>query len=102
MVPVSKMNNAISEIVEQHKLDIEAPFIITIENIAYEFQYLVRGYGSSKGMIVDSDWNRIKVIQSKLIELGYGFSCFNIEACEPESFGEVLEDWGKTAPNNGN
>ena len=59
-------------------LEIVSPFILEVENKTIKFFCLIKGYGATKGMIIDSNWEKIEPVSGLLIELGYGFSCFTI------------------------
>lgn len=48
-----------------------------------------------KGMIVDSDWKKIEPFSKILVNLGYGYSCFELNASSVDDFNTVLDDWGR-------
>ncbi len=76
-------------------IEIIAPFDIKIEGEEYIFDCLIKGAREKTGMIIDKDWSKIEPLAQILLEIGYGFSCFDIFDNEDiESFQEVLEDWG--------
>lgn len=92
------MKSNLQRLQKKYNLDIEAPFILDVEGELHTFQCLIKGYGANNGMVVDKDWSKIEIVAAKLVALGYGYSCFDIEEGSPgEGFQEVLEDWGKTS-----
>jgi hypothetical protein len=91
------MNTVIMNLRKKYALEIESPFCFEIEDQIIQFDCLVKGYGASKGMVVDSDWNKIESVSDILADLGYGYSCFEIDASSVEGFDEVLDDWGKVS-----
>ena len=93
------MKSNIYELRRHYELDVEAPFTLIVGSDSHRFQCLIKGYGARLGMIIDKDWDKIEPVASKLVELGYGYSCFDIEkSCSGEDFQEILDDWGKTHP----
>ena len=91
------MESMIENLRKKLNLKIDAPCKLNIGGEFHSFQCLIFGYGAKHGMIVDKDWGKIQNIQDELIEMGYGFSCFDIEEVSSvESFQDVLNDWGKT------
>ena len=86
----------INKLIVEYNLDIVKPFNINIEGKAHNFDCLIKEYGSENGMVIDKDYSKILPVKDKLLELGYGFSCFNIYEASSD-FGEVLNDWGKFA-----
>ena len=91
------MNTVIKNLRKKYALEIESPFCLEIEDQIIQFDFLVKGYGASKGMVVDSDWKKIEPVSGLLVDLGYGYSCFGIDASSVEGFDEVLDDWGKVS-----
>ena len=85
----------ISKLIERYGDIIESPFSIEINGKVVVFDSLVKGYGAAKGMIVDSSWDKISPYTDVLFELGYGYSCFELEDSDVEGFEEVLSEWGK-------
>ena len=79
-----------------YNLNIQSPFALQIDDKIYNFQCLIKGYGSKQGMIIDKDWNKISPIKDQITTMGYGYSCFDIEAIDLNNFKEVLNDWGAT------
>ena len=87
------MNNVINELREKHKLEIVSPFSIHLNDEEITFDCLIKGYGASKGMVIDSEWEKISPVEKVLIDLGYGYSCLEIQ--DSSGFSELLLDWGK-------
>ena len=59
---------------------------------------IIKGYGAEKGMIIDKNWDKIKAVKDELLNMGFGFSCLEIDESSPvEGFRELLDDWGKTS-----
>ncbi len=102
------MSTAIKQLSTKYKLNFESPFSIQINGKEHIFQYLLKGYGAKLGMVLDEDWKKIEPVANELIELGFGFSCIDIDLLKiyddtNDSFQEVLDDWGKidnTLPND--
>lgn len=92
---ILKKMKSIKQLQEKYNLEIKSPFLFSIDNKDYEFQCLIKGYGAKNGMVIDKEWSRIKEVHRELSNMGYGYSCFNIEESEVEGFEELLEDWGK-------
>ena len=90
------MKNVVKELREKYKLEIVSPFIFHINDEEIEFDCLIKGYGADKGMVIDSNWDKISPVESLLVELGYGYSCFPLSNSSVEVFPELLLDWGKT------
>jgi len=88
------MVSAINKLRETFRLQITSPFSLQVEGKLYEFQCLILGYGAEKGMIVDKDWGKIASISNKLVAMGFGYSCFDIENADIGGFQEILDDWG--------
>ena len=91
------MNTVINNLRERYNLEIDSPFCLEVEDQMIQFDFLVKGYGASKGMVIDSDWKKIEPVSSLLVDLGYGYSCFEIDASSVDGFDEVLDDWGKVS-----
>lgn len=89
------MNSVLTDLREKYSLDINSPFRLNVEGQIIKFDYLVKNYGARNGMVVDSDWNKIKLVADLLVEMGYGYSCLEIDASSVDGFDEVLNDWGK-------
>jgi hypothetical protein len=88
---------SIKILTERYQLSILAPFILSINGENYVIDALIEGYGAPKGMLIVKNAHAIKEVKDKLIALGYGYSCFDINANDvAESFQEVLDDWGKS------
>ncbi|AZQ10056.1 hypothetical protein STH12_00920 [Shewanella khirikhana] len=54
-------------------------------------------------MLIDSDGHKFATYGTEIVSLGYGYSCFNIEAEDSvqEFIEEVLNgDWGKVGANH--
>ncbi len=85
----------IKQLREIYGLDIEAPFSLQIEGEIHTFQCLLRGYGAKNGMVIDDKWANIEPVANSLIEMGYGFSCIDINEDSIDGFQEVLDDWGR-------
>ena len=86
----------LSKLIEKYNIEVQSPFTLIVKNKKHTFQCLIKGYGAPNGMIVDEDYSKIEPISNYLINLGYGYSCFEI-LCPSniEGFQEVLDDWGK-------
>lgn len=92
---MANTNEVIAKLRARYRLDIRAPFSIRVGNESYEFQFLIQGYGAKNGMVVDSEWKTIAPIQKELVEMGFGYSCFDLESTDIDAFQEILDDWGK-------
>jgi hypothetical protein len=92
---MTNVNEVIAKLRGRYHLDIRAPFSMRVGEEAYEFQCLIQGYGAKNGMVVDSEWKKIAPIQKELVEMGFGYSCFDLENTDIDTFQEVLDDWGK-------
>jgi len=90
------MENELAQLKSAFNLEIISPFQIEISGKTIEFEFLLKDYGAAKGMVIDSNWEKIEPVSDILIELGYGYSCFEITKFSIEDFGTVLDDWGKT------
>lgn len=90
------MSSGLDNLRRKFHLNITAPFTVEIEGHSHQFQCLISGYGGEKGMIVDADWKKISPVNAQLVAMGFGYSCFDIEAGDVEGFQEVLNDWGKS------
>lgn len=86
--------SAIRKLRERFNLKVDSPFLLELGGEVREFQCLISGYGAKRGMVVDKDWAKIAPVSKDLVALGYGYSCFDIENAEIESFEEILNDWG--------
>ena len=95
---MTQVNKTLEFLRNKYRLDVIAPFSVCIGDRLHEFQCLVKGYGAKQGMIIDSDWAKLASVSEKLIELGYGFSCFEIENSDLQTFQDILDDWGKNPP----
>ena len=92
---MTKVDVVIAKLRVRYHLDIRAPFFIRVGEEAYEFQCLIRGYGTRNGMIVDSKWSKIAPVETELVEMGFGYSCFDLENTDTDMFHEILDDWSK-------
>lgn len=90
------MKEVINNLRNAYNLEIDSPFLIEVNGKEIEFDCLIKGYGATKGMIVDSKWEKFEPVADTLVELGYGVSCFEIAGSSIEEFDETLDDWGKT------
>ena len=88
------MHLTIKKLRDSYQLDIESPFNLQVGDKNLNFQCLIKGYGSSRGMVIDADWNKINPLKEKLVEMGFGYSCFDIENSDINGFKELLDDWG--------
>ena len=91
------MNTVINKLRETYNLEIVSPFCLEIKGHEVQFECLIKGYGATKGMVVDSKWKKIEPVADSLVELGYGYSCFEIDNSSIQGFSEVLADWGKVS-----
>ena len=92
------MESMIENLKKKLNLKVDSPCTLNIRGESHTFKCLISGYGAKCGMIVDKDWGKFQKIQNDLSEMGYGFSCFDIEEISSiENFQDVLNDWGKTA-----
>ena len=78
----------------EYNLDVESPFLLVVNGEKYKFDCLIRGFGAKNGMIIDRDWSAIEPASEELIQLDYGFSCFDVRG-GVENMKLVLKDWGK-------
>ena len=86
---------SIENLSAKYNLEIVTPFMLVIEKEAIHFDALIKGYGAANGMVVDTDGAKLNSHRDELINLGYGYNCFNLGAVDiEEDFGEVLDDWG--------
>ena len=89
------MSAQIDILVKMYGLDVAAPFELVVNGKTQNFQCLIRGYGAPSGMVIDKTWSKIFAVMPELSKLGYGYSCFDIEASnDPAGFAAVLKDWG--------
>jgi len=96
-IGIDEMNRHVKKLRESFNLVIESPFLLPIENKVHRFDCLIVGYGAKNGMIVDKKWSKIHAVESKLMDMGYGYSCFDIEADSSiEEFRKVLDEWGQS------
>lgn len=88
---------SIKLLTERYQLNIIAPFHLSVNGEKYVIDALIEGYGARKGMLIVKNANTIKDVREDIVALGYGYSCFDINANDvAESFQEVLDDWGKS------
>ena len=86
----------------RYDLEIDAPFVLEIDCVTHHFQYRIRGYGATNGMIVDRNFDKIEPVREMLVDMGYGYSCFDLSGNENsnhiqeklDGWQEVLDDWG--------
>ncbi len=71
-----------------------SPASVRIDEEALEFDVLVKNYGATKGMLLDRDWTKFERFRNALVQLGYGYSCMELDS-DVESFKDVLSDWGQ-------
>ncbi len=89
------MKDKIQRLRDTYKLTIESPFSLLIGDKEHQFQCVVRNYGAVNGMIIDKSWDKLECVSLELLNMEYGFSCFDIEEGEDiDHFREVLNDWG--------
>ena len=88
------MAAVIDQLQKKFNLAIEAPFSVVIEERLHVFECHIQGYGATRGMVIDQDWKKLSPVKTALVQMGFGYSCFNIENAEIEEFQEVLNDWG--------
>lgn len=79
---------------------VEAPFKLIFEaGSALEFEALVRDFGAPLGMLIVTDFSKVKKIDELLAKMGYGFSTMDHPAenrvHDSEEFKHVLKDWGR-------
>lgn len=92
---LSNMKAIIENLQNKYNLEIVSPFLFEVENKTIKFFCLIKGYGATKGMIIDSNWKKIEPVYELLVESGYGFSCFELDVSAIDDFESVLNDWGK-------
>ncbi|KEK28542.1 hypothetical protein [Shewanella xiamenensis] len=91
-----RLGLSIKLLTERYQLTIIAPFHLSVNGEKYVIDALIEGYGARKGMLIVKNANTIKEVRGEIVALGYGFSCFDINANDvAEGFQEVLDDWGK-------
>lgn len=78
-------------------LKVEAPFKLALEDgTTLEFEALVRDFGAPLGMLITTDFKKVKNID--LTKMGYGFSTMSHPTAnnghDSESFKHLLKDWG--------
>ncbi len=93
---MKQIDKTLSKLRDMFRLEICAPFSLQVDEKIYEFQCLIKGYGSKQGMVIDKQWEKIAPIQKALGAMGFGYSCYDIETAEVEGFQEILDDWGKS------
>ncbi len=77
----------------------EAPFVLTIDDLSVEAIVLVRGFGGANGTLVlslDSIMTRKSELSERLRALGYYHSFLNPRAYVPydrEHYIDTLSDW---------
>ncbi|MGI2203191.1 hypothetical protein ACROAH_04680 [Shewanella oncorhynchi] len=92
-----RLGLSIKLLTERYQLTIFAPFHLSVNGEKYVIDALIEGYGARKGMLIVKNANTIKDVREDIVALGYGYSCFDINANDvAESFQEVLDDWGKS------
>ena len=92
-----RLGLSIKLLTERYQLTILAPFHLSVNGEKYVIDALIEGYGARKGMLIVKNANTIKDVREDIVALGYGYSCFDINANDvAESFQEVLDDWGKS------
>jgi len=84
-------------------VDITVPFELEIDGERLRFDALIRNFGARNGMVIDRDSKVISEHGARLIELGYGYSCFDFESWiaspyDRQSTIETLSDWGWSGP----
>ncbi|MES2151167.1 MAG: hypothetical protein V4508_15410 [Pseudomonadota bacterium] len=75
------------------ELEVHAPFQVEIGGVMHRLQYLVRGKGGGKALVVDAEQGRLAPIAQALEGLGYGVECFDLDTGDFEEFIEVLDEW---------
>ena len=54
---------------------IESPFKVFLKDGSFfEFDVLVKDFGAKHGMLITTDYKKIKSFKDELIEMGYGYS----------------------------
>ncbi|MFB2726112.1 hypothetical protein ACE02H_01385 [Shewanella mangrovisoli] len=97
------MTTLLRQLIEHPSIDIVSPFQLSLSHGFESFTCLIRGYGAAQGMLIDSDGHKFATYGTEIATLGYGYSCFNIEAEDSvqEFIDEVLNgDWGKVGENH--
>jgi len=89
------MNDRITKLAEELDIIIESPFALKVGNKIYTFDCLIKGYGAPKGMIIAKNYSSIRPIETELVSLGYGYSCFDMASESIEVMERALDDWGK-------
>ena len=89
-----------------HSLDVSAPFSLQLpDGTELCCDVLLRGYGAANGMLLMTDFSKIRACADQLIEQGYGFSCLsepsNGRLGNSKGLAELLEDWGESLPSGG-
>ena len=86
---------SIEALTKKYNLVIESTFSLELDSRTVKFDALIIGYGAKNGMIIDMDGSKLMEHSSKITELNFGFSSFNIYSSDIcEGFQEVLDDWG--------
>jgi hypothetical protein len=80
-------------------IKIESPFKLFLKDGTFiEFDVLVKDFGAKLGMLITTDYKKIKNFKTELVEKGYGYSVLSEYAegriYNPESFKPLLSDWG--------
>ena len=89
-----RLQEVVNALQKKHNLDIESPFTFKGNGETIIFDCLIRGYGSKNGMIIDRYYSKIEQVQNTLIDMEFGYSCFDLRD-GVEDLDEALEDWGK-------
>jgi hypothetical protein len=87
---------------EQLHLRVQVPFVLRFGNgSTVTADVLLEGYGSARGMLIVSDFQRIEGKTEAIMRAGYGYSCMSeppeSEVFSLEGFDEVLKDWGASS-----
>lgn len=88
------MSDRVAILQQMFDLDFVEPFVFEATDGSHSLRCLIRGYGASRGMVVDADWSKLKAVADQLTDAGYGYSSLDIDSSDTESFKDVLDDWG--------
>jgi hypothetical protein len=86
-------------VAKELNVQVTAPYKVTLDGKQIVFAAYFQHFGSSCGIVIDSDWSVIGTHADALSAAGFGYSCVSFErGTDLESLREVLVDWGWTGP----
>ncbi len=87
------------------KIEIKASFTLFLPSgKKIEAELLVKNFGAKNGMIIITDYDKIKPFVDEITKLNYGYSTLEqplpTEKYNRDYFIELLNDWGWSGDNN--